>query len=148
MPDDISRSGPTGSVLEAPSLPCPSATSSRLPPPRSPITPDASGMPQITPKPEKRASSWPLTIWALMPGRRVELAHEVLAVGGVAHGGGRQQVERRHLHVVRERREAVDVGQRHLDAFRIEAAVAADATAEAAEDLFVEQQQRGGPARR
>ena len=42
-------SGPTGSVLELPSLPCPTATSSRLPPPRSPITPDASGMPQITP---------------------------------------------------------------------------------------------------
>ena len=45
----LAASRSLGSVLEAPSLPFASATSSRLPPPRSPITPDASGMPQITP---------------------------------------------------------------------------------------------------
>ena len=71
-----------------------------------------------------------------------ELAHEVLAVGGVAHGGGRQQVERRHLHVVGERGEAVDVGQRHLDAFRIEAAGGVEAAGQAAQHLFVEHRQR------
>src|SRR5215470_2056276 len=53
------RTGPSGRVAWAPSLPRSSATSSRLPPPRSPISPSASGMPDNTPWAERRASSSP-----------------------------------------------------------------------------------------
>ena len=75
-------------------------------------------------------------------GSPLELAHEVGTVGGVADGGRRQQVERRHLHVVGERGEAVDVGQRHLDAFRVQPAGGVQPAGEAAQHLFVEHRQR------
>ena len=71
-----------------------------------------------------------------------QLAHEIGAVGGVAHRRGGQQVERRHLHVVGKRGEAVDVGQRHLDAFGIEPAGGVQAARQAAQHLLVEHRQR------
>ena len=77
-----------------------------------------------------------------MPAAGSHLAHEFLAVGGVAHRRRRQQVERRHLHVVGERDEAVDVGERHLDALRVEPAGCVQAAGQAAQHLLVEYRQR------
>src|SRR3546814_11153462 len=52
----ISRNGPSGRVTCRPRRPLSSSTSSRLPPPRSPISPSASGMPATTPPAEDRKS--------------------------------------------------------------------------------------------
>ena len=55
----ISRSGPTGKVTRSCTPPSATRTSSRLPPPRSPTTPSARGMPAITPRADRRASCRP-----------------------------------------------------------------------------------------
>ncbi len=70
------------------------------------------------------------------------LVDEFLAVGGVAHGGRRQQIERRHSHVLCQGDEAIDIGERQFDASRIEPSGCVQAAGKAAQHFFVEQRQR------
>ncbi len=64
------RSGPSGRVACVPGRPLSSATNSRLPPPRSPMRPSASGVPATRPSAERRASSAPLRTRTFTPQRR------------------------------------------------------------------------------
>ena len=68
--------------------------------------------------------------------------HELRTVRGVAHCRRREKIERRHFHVVSKRGEAVDIGQRHLDARRIELAGGIQSAGQAAQNLFIEHGQR------
>src|SRR5215472_6247210 len=67
-PSSAKRSGPSGRVMPWPicpwspvpgEIPAPIRTNSTLPPPRSPTSPSASGIPASTPAADKRASSAP-----------------------------------------------------------------------------------------
>ena len=67
-----------------------------------------------------------------------QLAHEVGTVCGISNSGRGQQVERRHFHVLRQHRETVDVGQRHLDSRRIEPTCGVQPARQSAQHLLVE----------
>ena len=75
-------------------------------------------------------------------GDRFHRGDEIGAVGGVAHGGRRQDVQRGHADLPDQRGEAADGGQRRGDRFRFEPAARRQAAPEPAQFLFVEQRGR------
>ena len=136
------RTGPSGRVAWSPSLPRSSATSSRLPPPRSPIRPSASGMPD-----EHALGGQPRLLLAgdhahAHAAAALDLGDELGAVLGVAHRRGRQQVEALHRHRARQPHEAGEIVERQLDAGLVQPARRIEAAAEAAQHLLVEQRDR------
>ena len=125
-----------------PSRPWSRPTSSTLPPPRSPISPSASGMPETTPSAESRASSEPER---MRTGTRQRLrtvsanstpltASRTAAVASMSSRATPMALARR---TKRPR-----FTMRRFDAFLVQPPVAAEPAAEAAEHLLVEQQQR------
>ena len=134
----ISRRGPSGRVTCAPVSPSPTRTSSTLPPPRSPIRPSASGMPDSTPSADRRASSSPLRMrtWKLQRSRHE--IDEFAAVRSVADSGGADDVDALHPHRIRQRAEPRKALQRHPHAVDRQLAGRAQAARQTAQDLFVE----------
>ena len=98
-------------------------------------------MPDSTPSPASVASSSRAEHFAV-EADPLDLAHEFGAVGGVAHGGGRDDLRLLDLHVVEQQPEALSAASALSRASFGKAAGPLEPGAEAGQHLFVEDRRR------